>query len=62
MYRILTENTTYFDFGRETWIKNYVKDYSLYCLSGPAFSDRSIQVGTMKLSKGDHYCIIEVTT
>ena len=45
MYRILTENTTYFDFGRETWIKNYVKDYSLYCLSGPAFSDRSVQVG-----------------
>ena len=44
MYRILTENTTYFDFGRETWIKNCVKDYSLYYLSGPALSDRLVQV------------------
>ena len=26
MYKILLRNTTYFDFGRETWIKNFLKD------------------------------------
>ena len=24
---IVLENTTHFDFGRETWIKYYLKDY-----------------------------------
>ena len=28
MYRISLENTAYFDFKRETWIQNYLKDYS----------------------------------
>ena len=27
-YRISLENTAYFDFKRETWIQNYLKDYS----------------------------------
>ena len=28
MYRISLENTADFDFKRETWIQNYLKDYS----------------------------------
>ena len=28
MHRISLENITHFDFGREMWIKNYLKDYS----------------------------------
>ena len=28
MYRISLKNTVYFDFGRETWKKSYLKDYS----------------------------------
>ena len=57
MYRIPLKNTTYFDFGRYTRIKNYLKDYSLLYWSNSAFSDRSIQVENNKnrllgLSKG----------
>ena len=57
MDRISLKNTTYFDFGRYTRIKNYLKDYSLLYWSNSAFSDRSIQVENNKnrllgLSKG----------
>ena len=56
MYRISLKDTTYFDFRRETWIPNNLKDYPLY-LNASAFSYRSIQVENNKsrplgLSKG----------
>ena len=38
MNRISLENTTYFDFGRQTWIKNYLKDYYQFNSSGPALN------------------------
>ena len=40
MYIISLKNTAKLDFGREKWIKNYVKEYALFYLIGPAFSDR----------------------
>ena len=57
MDRISLKNTTYFDFGRYTRIKNYLKDYSQLYWSGSAFSDRSLRVENNKnrllgLSKG----------
>ena len=60
MYRISLENTTYFDFGREKWIKNL-----FLFLSDPAFSDRSIhgeviKTGRWDLKKGDRDRLIEV--
>ena len=40
MYKISLENTTYVDFGRETWMKNNcLKNYSWFYLSDPTFSD-----------------------
>lgn len=43
MHIISLKNTTYPDFGRETWIKNYLKDYSLF-KNVSALSDRSKKV------------------
>ena len=48
MYRISLENTTYFDFGREKWIKNL-----FLFLSDPAFSDRSIHGEVIKTGRWD---------
>ena len=48
MYRISLENTTYFDFGREKWIKNL-----FLFLSDPAFSDRSIRGEVIKTGRWD---------
>lgn len=48
MYRISLENITLFDFGRETWTKYYLEDYSQFYLSGSAFSDRSIKTENNK--------------
>ena len=57
MYRISLKDTTYFDFRKETWISNNLKDYSKLHLNASAFSYRSIQVEITKnrslgLSKG----------
>ena len=38
MNSISLENTTYFDFGRQTWTKNYLKDYYQFNSSGPALN------------------------
>ena len=32
MYRILLKDTTYFDFGSEKWILNFLKDYCWFML------------------------------
>ena len=32
MFRILLKDTTYFDFGREKWILNFLKDYCWFML------------------------------
>ena len=63
MYRISLKDTTNFDFRRETWIPNNLKDYPLY-LNASAFSYRSIQVENNKsrplgLSKNRSDCLIE---
>ena len=69
MYKNSLQNTTHIDFGRETWIKSYLKYFSQLCFSGSASRDRSIQVkddmktGRWDLVKGDHDHdhLIEVT-
>ena len=48
MCRISLKDTTYFDFRRETWIPNNLKDYSKLYLNASAFSYRSIQVEITK--------------